>query len=126
MNRDEAIREIRAALKRRSGKSWSVTGGRGTAWGWIDINIPPKDRVWHSREVGTDINGNPVYEWYIDRTEPGSMGPGDRKWLTDLLGLSSKVSHQGQSIPASSLHYQEYVDRANGRTPTVTGYQYWD
>ena len=28
MNRDEAICRIRAALKTRSGKLWSVTGGR--------------------------------------------------------------------------------------------------
>ncbi len=35
MDRDEAIKRIRAALKRRSGKLWSVTGGRGTSWGWI-------------------------------------------------------------------------------------------
>lgn len=41
-DRDDAIRRIRQALRRRSGKAWSVTGGRGTAWGWITITAPPR------------------------------------------------------------------------------------
>ena len=41
MDRSEAIERIRKALKRRSGKTWSVTGGRGTAWGWIHVSAPP-------------------------------------------------------------------------------------
>jgi len=43
-SRDECISEIRTALKRRSGRLWSVTGNRGTAWGWIDIGILPRER----------------------------------------------------------------------------------
>ena len=42
----DAIRRIKAALKRRSGKEWSVTNSRGTAWGWLTINAPPKRRTW--------------------------------------------------------------------------------
>lgn len=45
-SRDEAIREIKRALEKRSGKRWSVTGGRGTAWGWITIDAPPARRTW--------------------------------------------------------------------------------
>lgn len=42
--RDEAIERIRAALKRRAGRSWSVRGGRGTAWSWIEVSAPPARR----------------------------------------------------------------------------------
>jgi hypothetical protein len=42
MDRDETIKQIKTALQRRSGKTWSVTGGRGTDWGWITITAPPK------------------------------------------------------------------------------------
>ena len=42
MNRNETIQQIRNALKTRSGKPWSVTGGRGTAWGWITVSSPPR------------------------------------------------------------------------------------
>ena len=93
MERDEAISEIRAALKRRSGKTWSVTGDRGTAWGWITIDAPP-----------------------ARRTEKTHMTTADREELARLLGLND-VHFQGVSIPASSQYRQEYVDRANGRTP---------
>lgn len=46
MTRNEVISEIKAALKRRSRKSWSVTGGRGTVYGWIRISAPPKRCIW--------------------------------------------------------------------------------
>jgi hypothetical protein len=104
MDRDEAITEIKAALRRRSGKTWSVTGGRGTAWGWITIQAPPSRR-----------------------TEPyGYMSDEDCAELGKLLGLDKPCHNQGESIPASSQHYREYVDRAQGKTPSVIGQVYWD
>ena len=51
IDRDEAIKAIRTALKRRTGKTWSVKGGRGTAWGWLTITCllytspSPRDRT---------------------------------------------------------------------------------
>lgn len=58
MDRDTAIAEIRAALKRRSGKAWSVKGGRGTAYGWIEIDAPPRRRTW--QEIQTDTPEPPA------------------------------------------------------------------
>ena len=43
-HRDEVIAELRKLLKARTGRTWSVTGGRGTSWGWIAITAPPKRR----------------------------------------------------------------------------------
>ncbi len=37
MTRADAIRRIKAALRTRTGRAWSVTGGRGTAYGWIHV-----------------------------------------------------------------------------------------
>lgn len=102
-DRDEAIRQIRAALRRRSGRAWSVTGGRGTAWGWITITAPPARRV-----------------------EYGSMSDTDRAELGELLGLDGRAHHQGVSIPAGSDYRAEYIDRAEGRAPTTVGVPYWD
>jgi len=98
MERNEAIKEIRAALKRRSGKSWSVTGGRGTGWGWIHIGVLPHDKK-----------------------DPANH-EARRRELNDLLG----VSGDDFSVPASYDYRREYVDRANGRTPSVKGSPYWD
>ena len=100
--RDEAIRIIRRELKRRSGKPWSVTGGRGTAWGWITIQAPPKRRG-----------------------DYGYMTDEDRAELAGLLGLDS-VHHQGVSIAASREYRTEYVDRARGLTPARIATPYWD
>lgn len=99
--RDEAIMAIRNALKARSAKSWSVTGGRGTAWGWITIQSPP-----------------------ARRDEFGCMTDADREELGALLGVH--VHSQGESIPAGTHYYREYIARAAGLTPTVLGTPYWD
>lgn len=102
MDRNQVISEIRTALRRRSGRAWSVTGGRGTAYGWITISAPP------ARRVQSDY-----------------MSERDRRELGELLALGF-VHQQGVSVPASSDYYQEHIDRANGRAPSVTGRPYWD
>lgn len=101
IDRNEAITAIRSALKRRSGKTWSVTGGSGTAWGWIKISAPPK------------------------RWETYGMSDADTAELGELLGLGT-IDAQGVSIAASSDHRAEYVARAEGRTASIHGVQYWD
>lgn len=88
---------IRAALKARSGKPWSVTCGRGTSGGWITIAAKPNQAMTQE-----------------ERTE-----------LARLLGKDA-VHHQGEKIPASHDYYREYLDRAEGRTPSVIGEPYWD
>jgi hypothetical protein len=102
LTRDEAIRRIRASLKQRSGRAWSVTGGRGTAYGWITITVPP-----------------------ARRGEFDSMPAEDRALLADLLGLEH-VPHHGVQVPASSAYRHEYVARAAGDSPAVYGTPYWD
>lgn len=103
MDRNTTIEKIRKAIKDRSGKTWSVKGDRGTAWGWIDISSPPR------------------------RLVNGSMTEEDRKELADLLGLTlSSVGSNGVSIGASTDYRLEYIDRAEGRTPAVAGTPYWD
>ena len=127
MTRDEVIKEIRSALRRRSGRSWSVTGGRGTAWGWIRIDVPPSLRTSHAvLKVGAVTSRPEDYE-EIDTGEPGGdMTKADRAILGDLLGLPGPVHCQGESIPSGGDYYEEYVDRANGRKPAKCGKIYWD
>ena len=124
--RDNTIKQIRAALQRRSGKAWSVTGGRGTAYGWITINVPPAKRTWRY-ELPAGLADIP--EHYEERDagrSGGHMSPGDRTELAQLLGLSQPTHFQGESIPAGHDYYEEYMARAEGRTPTRYGKQYWD
>lgn len=102
LTRHAVIIRIRAALKTRSSKAWSVTGGRGTAYGWITITAPPA-------RLGTH----------------GGMTDDDLGHLAELLDLDS-VHHQGVKIPASSDYYREYLDRAEGRTPSKIAEPYWD
>jgi len=128
MDRNETIASIKASLKNRSKKTWSVTGGQGTAWGWIRITAPPSRRTWEYREVygSRSPTSQAVYESF-DTGKPGSgMGPSDREELGTLLGLGKPADSSGESVPASDAYYQEYVDRAAGRTPTKLGTQYWD
>ena len=101
MTRDETIARIRTALRSRSGQTWSVRGGRGTAWGWITVTAPP------ARLTGC-----------------GGMSDDDRDALSDLFGET--VHHQGISIPAQRDYYAEYVARAEGRDPETVGVPAWD
>lgn len=102
MDRNETIKKIRTALKRRSGKDWSVRGGHGTAWGWIKVSAPPRRMVGYR------------------------MSDEDRAELGRLLGFDRPADPQYESIPASSAYYAEYVDRAEGRVPAVCGTPHWD
>lgn len=101
-DRNGTIALIKAALKARSGKSWSVTGGKGTAYGWITIHSLP------SRRVGY-----------------GYLSPEDKAELAALLGLET-VHMQGHSVPASSEYYREALERAHGMPVTKIAQPYWD
>lgn len=98
MDRASVIARISAALKRRSGKRWSVTGGRGTAYGWLNITA---------------------------KCAHHNMTDEERTELGKLLGLPP-VHHQGHSVPASHDYYREVIERAEGRTPTKIATPYWD
>lgn len=125
MTRDEAIQRIRKALKKRSRKSWSVKGGLGTAWGWITITAPPR-RCTGMYQLIDGRDDEPENYKYVNGTETGQhISVEDRKELAKLLGFES-VHFQGVSIAASSDYRNEYVDRAEGREPSVIGQQYWD
>lgn len=123
MDRNETIKRIREALKKRSGKIWSVTGGRGTAWGWITIDAPPARRTWLTRMKEGSTTET---EEYDSGAPDGYTSPAERSELGALLGMDKPIHCQGESIPASSDYYQEYIDRAEGRTPSKIGQPYWD
>jgi hypothetical protein len=126
IDRNDAIRAIRAALKRRSGKPWSVKGDTGTAWGWITIDAPPKRRT--ARWIDNGRKDNRGYTAY-DLEDTGEVGgyitPADQAELCALLGLE-RMHHQGISIPAGNDYRVEYVNRAEGRNPSAYGTPYWD
>lgn len=127
MERDETIKRIRTALKRRSGKAWSVTGGRGTAWGWITIDAPPARCTFSHRLKAGAVTDRPEdYEEYDTGQPGGMMGPADRDELGKLLGFDKPAHCQGYSIAASNDYWQEYIDRAEGRTPAKIAEPYWD
>lgn len=102
MDRNETIARLRKALKASTGRTWSVTGGRGTAWGWITVTAPPARRA-----------------------EYGYMTDDDCRVLADALRLEA-VHCQGVSIPSQTDFRQEYLDRAEGRAITTRGVPQWD
>lgn len=125
MERNQVISEIKTALRKRSGRAWSVTGGRGTAWGWITIDAPPARRTSGFRLKAGMVDIPENYEEYDTGQPDRLMTPADRAELAKLLGLDN-VHTQGVSIAASSDYYREYTDRAQGRAPTKIAEPYWD
>lgn len=127
LDRDGTIATIRSALRRRSGRAWSVTGGRGTAWGWIRIDAPPARRTWsHRLRAGATTDRPEDYEPFDSGIPGRSMSPDDRAELGRLLGLDGPAHSQGESIPASTEYRAVYIDRAEGRAPSVDARPYWD
>lgn len=124
-DRDETIKAIKLALKKRSGKAWSVTGGRGTAWGWITIDCPPALRTFENRVKAGSLPGQEQYEEVDTGSPNGHCPPALRAELAKLLGLDS-VHHQGVSIPSSGDYYREYLQRAQGLPVTKEAKPYWD
>lgn len=100
-SRNNVIQRIKTALAKR-GYKYSVTGGRGTAWGWIHIDLLPAEL-----KLLTPEKRNEAY-----------------RRLNEALGISHASS--GVSVAASTAHYREYVDRADGRTPGKIAEAYWD
>ena len=116
MNRNETIKKIRDALKKRSGKSWSVTGGRGTGYGRITIDALPARRTRHYRLKGGALDIPENYESYEDGNPGGYITESDRQELKTLLGLDT-IHDQGEHIPGQNDFYQEYIDRAERGVP---------
>ena len=100
-SRDEAIAAISAALKAR-GMRYSIKGGRGTSWGWIRVDILPA-----------------VYKTLDETGRKAAY-----RALADAFGESH--AHGAISIPSSSAHYREYIERARGLQPTKIAQAYWD
>lgn len=125
-DRDTAIAYIKEQLFKRTGYRFSVRGGRGTAWGWINIDAQPKDKRWSFVDTGKrDDNGDTVFEMQETGIEFGYMSPELSEKLAKALGLDN-VHHQGVSIPASGAHRREYCKRASGRPVTKVAEAYWD
>lgn len=126
-SRGAVIERIRKALKARTGKAWSVKGGKGTAYGWIRIDAPKARQTWRHVESGErDSYGLPIYTEVEDLAYRfGHMSQSDRAELAAALGID-QVHHQGVQIPSGHDFYAEFIDRAEGREVRDHGQQYWD
>lgn len=93
----EAIERIRAGLKSRSKKLWTVGTQRGSH-GYIHIQSPPS------------------------RMGPTGMTVEEGTELQQLLGLPTNTINFGAiSVPPDPGYYEEYIDRAWGRQPKRRG-----
>lgn len=124
-DRDETVAALRAALKRR-GRAFglkpgdvTVKTGRGTSWGWIKVDAAP--RIFRDAKASALAAGAPDDDAHDAGREAEYAV---LRKLHELLGFSP--SRSSVSIPASSDYRTEYVDRAEGRVPSVIGKPYWD
>jgi hypothetical protein len=122
--RSEVISTIRKALKERTGRPWSVKGGRGTGWGWIDVQAPPRRRIGHVENPNFSPWDNPVGNTekpYLEVEPDEDHGAWytsneDQELLREALGVTNMVGPQGLTVSPDSWEF--YVDRAvNGPPP---------
>jgi hypothetical protein len=101
IGREQALIQLRHALSRRTKSKFSVTGGSGTAWGWIGISLRPSD---------------------YDKLTPDQQ----KAKLRELNELFDRQGASSISVPASSEHYREYIRRALGEKNVPATPAYWD
>lgn len=125
IERADAVKRLKKALRTITGKTWSVSGARGTAWGWIDIQAPKSRRVGHTP--------NPAWKhWEMDTQEPPFFenpdAPKDERWYTnladeavlrDIFDMTGFYIHQGMSVPPDSREW--YVLKAEEKAAAMTG-----
>jgi hypothetical protein len=101
-DRASVISSIKQALRQRSGRSWSVTGGKGTAYNWLTIDVLPSECRDFAKAEET------------------------RKQLATLLGLA-RIHSQGHDVPGGNDYYREIIARARyGTDLGFVGKPYWD
>lgn len=123
MDRSEVAKRIRQALKRRTGLAWSVTGGRGTAWGWLEIEAAKSRRIMHDDNPKYDrfaLGQQSELPWVERKPDKDEVAyctsQEDREILAEALGINMSFSSvQGVSI--SPDQWQWYVDRAENGKP---------
>lgn len=110
IDRDVAVRLIRDALRRRSGRPWSVTAGRGTVSGWLTIMSRPADRVCVHHVDGEECptpEHCQQHRYYLSEADCVELGR--------LLGLD--VHHQGVSISDRQDDRRAHIARAQTGGP---------
>jgi hypothetical protein len=114
LGRSEVVKRIKAALKRKTGKSWSVHGGRGTGWGWIRVEAPASRRVsCEDNPECKDPFNAPFEERVIEYRRDGENHFTSRADCTELaraFGLDRPCHWQGLQI--SPDDWERYVEMA--------------
>lgn len=139
MDRDVAIKRIKTALKKRSGKDWSVKGGRGTAWGWIKIDAPPRRKTWDWVQTQTPeppspgacyrgaMNVTPGYRVDCGAYDP-ILSPADDPWAREAAESgrplvynweAEKPCEYGHMSPSDRLELMQLLGL--GRAPHYQG-----
>jgi hypothetical protein len=121
LERSEAVRRLKAALKKKTGKTWSVTGGRGTGWGWLRIQAPKVRRVAHGvnpRYNGFDQidvcirkTGKPPWIEFVsdDAEENRYTSDEDSRTLTEIFKPGHSYHYQGLSVRPED--WELYLER---------------
>ncbi|MBU2177536.1 MAG: hypothetical protein KJ556_20790 [Gammaproteobacteria bacterium] len=122
-DRTEVTKRIKSTLKKKTGKNWSVTGGRGTAYCWLTVQAPKNRRVAHKRNPdwnGHDsipaciaLTGKPPWIDYIsDKPDENLyMNDEDRELLGRVFGMAYPAHHQGLQIsPDNWDRYMNYIE----------------
>lgn len=86
--RTEAIKELKAALKEATGRTWRVYGDRGTAYGWITIRSPKARAVgeWgYMSEEDQEILGRIFYGGRSAHMQGYSISPDSRERALQIV-----------------------------------------
>jgi len=70
--RNTTIKALRSVLEVPTGQPWSVTGGRGTSWGWITVDALPARRDGY--QITDDDGALLMAAFGMDHRRPGNLG----------------------------------------------------
>lgn len=113
INRADAIKSIKVGLKKLTGRSWNVSGNRGTAYGYINIDAPKARRNFDS--YGKLLEQVDSYAY---------MGLEDRRALAQVFKCGDTVHFQGMVCSPDEREFT--VAAAEGRIKPCANGNGWE
>jgi len=123
LDRNEVVKRIKAALRRKTGRTWSVHGGRGTGWGWITVEAPKGRRVSHKANPDCADPFNAPYderviEYVREDGRNSYTSLADCIELAEAFGFDKPTHCQGISIsPDGWERYAALVEADHSAEP---------
>jgi hypothetical protein len=112
IDRDEAVKRLKAAMKQATGRNWRVYGDRGTAWGWLNVRSPKSRTVGdfdYMNEEDCCELGRIFHGGRRDCHQQGySISPDSREWAVETAEAAARGGEMELQPTAASYECADF------------------